>query len=115
MHGGRNNGDSAGNTNNGSSGKTCNFCGLKGHEEASCFKKFPEKAPAWFKEKTAKAKSATSIMEVSLASLNPEKLGIDMSKLQDEGNDTLPILHQENVWVMWSNKGAKNIFRHSDV
>ena len=96
----------------------CNFCGLKGHKEAGYFKKFPKKAPAWYTEKTVKAKSAASSVEVSRASLNPEKLGIDMSKLQDEGNDTLVILHQENVWicdtgasthVTWNNKGAKNI------
>jgi hypothetical protein len=57
-------------------------------------------------------------MEVSLASLNPEKLGIDMSKLQDEGNDLLVILRQVKVWicdtgasmhVTWSNTGAINI------
>jgi hypothetical protein len=36
---------------------------------------------------------------VSLASLNPEKLGIDMSKLQDEENNSLAILHQENKWI----------------
>ena len=96
----------------------CNFCGLKGHKEAGYFKKFPKKAPAWYTEKTVKAKSAASSVEVSRASLNPEKLGIDMSKLQDEGNDLFAILCQENVWicdtgasthVMWSNKGAKNI------
>jgi hypothetical protein len=118
LHGGRYNSNSEGDTNNGSSGETCNFCGLKGHKEAGCFKKFPEKAPAWFKEKTTKAESATSSMEVSLASLNPEKLGIDISKLQEEGNDTLAILCQENVricdmgastYATWSNKDAKNI------
>ena len=55
---------------------------------------------------------------MSLASLDLEKLGVDASKLQDEGNDTLAILRQENEWicdtgacthVTWSNKGAKNI------
>ena len=68
---------------------------MKGHKEAGCFKKFPEKAPAWYKDKTAKAESATSSVEVLLASLNPEKLGIDMLKLQDEGDDSLAILHQK--------------------
>jgi hypothetical protein len=57
-------------------------------------------------------------MKVSLVSLNPEKLGIDILTLQDEGNDTLAILCQENVLicntgasmhVTWSNEGAKNI------
>ncbi len=34
--------------------KKCNFCGLKGHKEAECYKKHPEKAPVWYKEKTTK-------------------------------------------------------------
>ena len=76
LHGGHNNGDSEGNTGNGGSGKTCNFCGLKGHKEAGCFKKFP-KAPARDKEKTVKVESAFSRLEVSLASLDTEKLGIE--------------------------------------
>jgi len=97
LHGGHSNGKSEGNTNNGDSGKTCNFCGLKGHKETGCFTKFPKKAPEWYKEKTMKAKSAASSVEVTLASLNPEKLGINISKLQDEDNDTLAILRQENV------------------
>jgi hypothetical protein len=116
LHGGRSNGNSDGNTSNGGSGKICNFCGLKGHKETSCFKKFPKKAPAWYKEKTVKAESAASSVEVTLVSLNPEKLGINISKLHDEDNDTLAILRQENVWicntgasthVTWSNNGAK--------
>jgi len=91
---------------------------LKGHEETGCFKKFPKKAPAWCKEKTTKAESAVSSVEVTLASLNPEKLGIIISKLHAEENDMLVTLHQENVWigdigasthVTWSNNGAKNI------
>ena len=72
-HGGHTNGDSEGNT---SSNKTCNFCGLKGHKEAGCFKKFPKKALAWYKEKNAETKTASSSVEVSLASVDPEKLGI---------------------------------------
>ena len=52
---------------------------MKEHNEAGCTKKFPKIAPAWFKEKTAKAESVASSVEVSLASLDPEKLGIDMS------------------------------------
>jgi hypothetical protein len=116
LHGGRNNGDSEGNTSNGGSGKTCNFCGLKGHKEADCFKKFPEKALAWYKDKTAKAESAASIVEVSHASRSREKLGIDILKLQDKGNDSLVIFLQENVWicdtgasmhVTWKNEGQK--------
>jgi len=68
LHGGRSNGESEGNTNNGGSGKTCNFCSLKGHKETGCFKKFPKKALAWYKEKTVKAESAAPSMEVALAS-----------------------------------------------
>ena len=118
LHSGCSNGKSEGKINNGGSGKRCNFCSLKGHNETGCFKKFPEKALAWYKEKTVKAKSAASSMEVTLASLNPEKLGINVLKLCDEDNEMLAILHQENVWicdtgasihVMWNNNRAKNI------
>ena len=35
--------------------KVCNFCGLKGHNEAQCFKKNLEKALAWWKKKTKRA------------------------------------------------------------
>ena len=45
----------------------------KGHKETGCFKKFPDNALAWYKEKTAKAKSAVSSVEVTLTSLNSEK------------------------------------------
>ena len=63
------------------------------------FQEFPKKALAWYKVKTMKAESASSSIEVSLASFDPEKLGIDISTLQGEGDDTLAILHQENVWI----------------
>ena len=65
-----------------------------------------------------KAESAASSVEVTLASLNPEELEINISKPRDEDNDTLAILHQENVWicgtgasthVTWSNNGAKTV------
>ena len=65
-----------------------------------------------------KAESAASSVEVTLASLNPEQLGINILKPRDEDNDALAILRQENVWicdtdasthVTWSNNGAKNI------
>ena len=98
---------------------------MKGHKEAGCFQKFPKKALALYKEKTLTAKSATSIVEVSLVSLNSEKLGIDMSKLQDEGNDSLAILCQENVWICnmgasthaydVEQQGSKKHSRHDDV
>ena len=65
-----------------------------------------------------KAESAASSVEVTLASLNPEQLGMNIFKPHDESNDALAILHQENVWicdtgasthVTWCNNGAKNI------
>ena len=65
-----------------------------------------------------KAESAASSVEVTLASLNPDQLGINISKPRGEDNDALAILRQENVWicntgasthVTWSNSGAKNI------
>ena len=59
LHGDRTDGDSEGNMKIGGSNKTCNFCGLKGHKEEGCFKKFPEKAPSWYKEKVAKIESAS--------------------------------------------------------
>jgi hypothetical protein len=98
MHGGCMNGDDEGNTNNGSSNKTCNFCGLKGHKESGCFKKFPEKAPAWFKEKSAKTKSASLNVEVSLMSLDPAKLGIGATSLQSRCNDTLAMLSHKKTY-----------------
>ncbi len=95
LHGGCNNNNSQDNTSNvGSSktnvgsNKTCNFCGLKANKEAGFFNTFPKKAPVWYKEKTTKAKTSSSSMEVSLATLDPEKLGIDTSMLQGKGNDT---------------------------
>ena len=109
-------GNSGGNTNNGGSNKTCNFCGLKGHKDTGYFRKFPEKAPPWYKEKTVKTESASSNVEVSFTSLDPAKLGIDIALLQAKCDDTLAILCQENMWICdmgaskhmtWSNRGAK--------
>ena len=54
MHVGHNNDNSESNTNNGGSGKMCNFCRVKGHEESQCFKKNPGEVPKWWKEKNAK-------------------------------------------------------------
>ena len=48
LHSGCSNGKSEGKINNGGSGKMCNFCSLKGHNKTGCFKKFPEKALAWY-------------------------------------------------------------------
>lgn len=105
------------NTSNGGLGNMSNFCGLKVLKKEGCFKKFPEKTLAWYKEKTTKAKASSS-MEVSLASLDPEKLDIDIMTLQGKGNDALAILHQDNMWicdtgasthVMWSYKDVRNV------
>ena len=74
----------------------CNFCGLKVHKDEGCFKKFPEKAPYWYKEKTAKTESALSNVEVSLTALDPTKIQIDLKSLH---GDTMAILHQESVWI----------------
>lgn len=51
----QNNGGGSGGSGN---GKTCNHCGGKGHLEAACFKKHPEKAPQWYKNMVAKKKEA---------------------------------------------------------
>ncbi len=37
------------------SAKVCNFCGKRGHGEDGCWKKNPDKAPDWLKEKWAKS------------------------------------------------------------
>ena len=53
-----------------SSNKKCNFCGLKGHKEAECYKKHPEKAPKWFKD-GSKSESASGVnVEVCLSQLD---------------------------------------------
>ncbi len=86
LHGGRTNNNNGGNSSN----KTCNFCGLKGHKEEGCFKKFPDKAPSWYKENAAKTESASSNVEVSLTSLDPTKIQVDLKTLWD---DMMAILH----------------------
>ena len=43
-HNGHGNSDGGGST---SSNIKWNLCGLKGHKEAECYKKFPKKAPTW--------------------------------------------------------------------
>jgi hypothetical protein len=39
----------------GGSNKQCNFCGGKGHIEDKCWKKHPEKAPQWIRDKIKKS------------------------------------------------------------
>jgi hypothetical protein len=92
LHSGFGNSDEGGNTG---SNKKCNFCGLKGHKEVECYKKFPEKAPTWYKEKAAKTEVASSSIEVSLTSVVPGKLGINVPAEKDD--DALAILHQEDM------------------
>ena len=94
LHSGHGNNNEGGNTG---SNKKCNFCSLKGYKEAECYKKFPEKAPAWYKEKATKTEAASSSIEVSLTSLVPGKLGDDMPA--EKGDDALAILRQEDVWI----------------
>jgi len=43
LHGGCRNGESEGNTDNGGSGKMCNFCGLKGHKKQVVLRSFLRK------------------------------------------------------------------------
>ena len=92
------------------------FCGLKGPKETGCFKKFPKKAPSWYKENVVKSETASSSVEVSLTSLIPDKLGMDVPVMN--GGNALAILCQENMWicntsaslhVTWCNSGAMNI------
>lgn len=55
-------------------------CGDKGHKEALCFKKNPEKAAAWQKEKHEKAEMPTSSAKVSLKTLgNIKPDGVDLA------------------------------------
>lgn len=58
-------------------------------------KKFSVKSPAWYKEKSAKTQSASLNVEVSLTSFDPMTLGIDVTLLQAQSKDTLPILHKK--------------------
>jgi len=46
---------SGGGGGSGGSAKVCNFCGKRGHGEDGCWKKNPDKAPDWLKEKWAKS------------------------------------------------------------
>ena len=112
MHGGRGNNDEGGNSSN----KKFNFCGLKGHKEAEWYKKHPEKASAWYKEKAAKTETASSNVEVSLTSLVPDKLEVVVPA--DNGADALAVLRQDDVWICDTgasthvtrcNAGARNI------
>ena len=81
------------------SNKTCNFCGVKGHKESQCFKKNPEKAPAWWKAKHDKVESAMPSVEVSLTSFaDYDIFGVNVTALPAEKGNTLDILCDNNVW-----------------
>ena len=109
----------AGNTGNGCSRKTCNFCGVKGHKEAQCFKKNPKKASGLWKAKHAKAESASPSIEVTLTLMgNVGKTGVDVMALQAEKGNAMAVLRYENVWicdtgpsmhVTWSSKCTRNV------
>ncbi len=97
----------------------CNFCGVKGHKESQCFNKNPEKAPAWWKVKNNKAKSATPSVEVTLMSIaNSDIIRVDIMALQAKKSNMMEILCNKNVWicdtgasthVTWSSKCARNV------
>ena len=89
-----------GNTGNSGSKKMCNFCGVKGHKESQCFKKNPQKAPAWWKAKNDKAESAIPSVEVMLTLIaNSDIIRVDIMALQAEKGNTMDILHNKNVWI----------------
>ena len=50
-------------------GKTCNFCGGKGHVEEGCWKKHPDLAPDWLKKKLASAEASGSSVEIMMSSI----------------------------------------------
>ena len=52
-----------GNTGNSGSSKMFNYCGLKGDIESQCFKKNPNEAPEWWKNKNTKTESADIICQ----------------------------------------------------
>ena len=57
-------------SNGSGSGKKCSSCGKDGHTDASCWKKFPDKGPQWYKDSNKKGEAAGSSVEVVLATLD---------------------------------------------
>ena len=85
LKGGHTRHSEGGNTGNSGSNKTCNFCGVTGHKEFQCFKKNPDKAPAWWKAKNDKAESAIPSVEVTLTLIaNSNIIGVDIMVFQAE-------------------------------
>ena len=62
---------SGGGGGSGGSARVCNFCGKRGHGEDGCWKKNPDKAPDWLKEKWAKSGGGkeTGNVEVCVAAI----------------------------------------------
>ena len=60
--------------NKGTTGKKCDHCGCKGHVASNCWKKHPEKAPQWYKDKAGKETKETSntSVEIMLAAVDEE-------------------------------------------
>lgn len=54
------------NSKDGKANKTCKHCGKKGHVESGCWKKDPEKAPSWYRQKNDKEAQETSAVEITL-------------------------------------------------
>jgi hypothetical protein len=52
------------------SGKKCGLCGKDGHTDSECWKKFPDKAPKWYKDQLKKGEAAGSSVEVVLANVD---------------------------------------------
>ena len=84
---GNDGGGSGGGSGSGSdSTKKCNHCGRRGHLIDGCWKKNPNLAPQWIKDKLAKQKEvAGADVEIMMASI---QLGVDvpsdfLSEVQD--------------------------------
>ena len=96
----------------------CTFSVVEEHENFQCFKKNPDKAPKYLREKNSQAVSASSSIEVVLTSLcDHMKVGVDLTVLPAK-KVTLAEFHQEDVWICdtststhmsWSNMCMRNI------
>ncbi len=72
----------------------------EGNKESQCFKKNPDKAPAWWKAKNDKVESAMPSVEVFLMLVTDyDIIGDDVTALQAEKGNTLDILCDKNVWI----------------
>ena len=50
--------------------KKCSSCGKDGHSDTDCWKKFPDKAPKWYKDLNKRGETAGSSVEVVLATVD---------------------------------------------